>query len=339
MDSVRSERTARIAFAVEAGEAGGRLDEALAPRLSRLRGQRLSKSQARKLIVVGAVALGGKTVRQPGRRLAAGARVTVVLRERARLGAQPALPFVLSSAAILYEDAVLIAVDKPAGLPTQPTVDAARDSLISAVKRWLAEHAQPVRDPGGGYLGVHQLLDRDTSGVVLFAKDPSANAGLARAFEGREVEKVYSAVCACRGGGIPQTWRVTSRLAPAAGKPPHMREVRDGGQEAVTDFEVAERFEAAVLLVARPRTGRKHQIRVQLAARGLPILGDVLYGGPAEIGGLRLPRTLLHAAELRLSHPLSGDPLKIESPLPADIRRVLARLASAARARSSGRRR
>lgn len=297
-------------------QAGARLDEALARRLSAARRTRLSKSQARKLIVVGAVRVDGRSVRQPGRRLAAGTRVSVMLRPRA-LERRADRRFEVTAAAILYEDQALIAIDKPPSLPTQPTVDPARPSLIAAVARYLGPRA---------HLGVHQRLDQDTSGVVLFAKDPRANPGLARAFAERSVVKVYAALTA-RGAAVhPEEWLAESRLSRGEGKPPRVRVVARDGLLAKTRFRISRRLAGAWLVEARPLTGRKHQIRVHLAAEGLPILGDVLYGGATEAAGGGVPRTLLHAARLELAHPLTGVHLKIESPLPADFARVMSAL-------------
>ena len=279
---------------------------------------RTSKSQARKLIVVGAVRVDGRTVRQPGRPLLARASVEANVRPWApRLPADR--PFEITPAAVLFEDEALIAIDKPPGLPSQPTVDAARPSLVSAVKKYLGP---------GAYLGVHQRLDRDTSGIVLFAKDARANPGLARAFAERGVVKVYVALT-CRGRvDHEEPWQAASRLSPTEGKPPRVRVVASGGLPATTQFRVLKRLQEAWLVEARPLTGRKHQIRVHLAADGLAILGDALYGGAAQVAGARVPRTMLHAARLELAHPLTGQRLLIESPMPADFFRVMRAVAA-----------
>lgn len=302
----------RHRFVVTPEQAGARLDEAVSEAVDAARRRRLSKSQARKLIVIGAVRVNGAAVRQPGRRLRAAARVEVSVRPLALARAElPAdRPFELTPGAILYEDQALIAIDKPPGLPTQATVDPSRPSLFSSVKSSLGPEA---------YLGIHQRLDRDTSGVVLFAKDRRANPGLARAFAERAVTKVYAALTAASRASHPQRWHAMSRLSLATGKPPRVRVVVEGGLEAETGFQVLRRSPLVWLVEARPRTGRKHQIRVQLAAAGLPIVGDTLYGGPLRVEGRRVPRAMLHAARLELIHPLTRKPLRIESPLPQDF--------------------
>jgi 23S rRNA pseudouridine1911/1915/1917 synthase len=293
-----------------------RLDEAVSRQLSAARGRRLSRSQSRKLIVVGAVSVDDRTLRQPGRTLAAGARVQVLLRGGllARHELLRDRAFELTRSAIVYEDEALIAIDKPPGLPTQPTADPSRPSLIAA----LARHLGPA-----AYLGVHQRLDRDTSGIVLFAKDRRANPGLAQAFAERAVVKVYAALTAVGPAGHVDQWLSVSRLSRGEGNPPRVRVVRAGGLEARTSFRVSRRLSHAWLLEAIPATGRKHQIRVQLAAGGLPILGDTLYGGAASVAGRRVARTMLHATRLELPHPLSGALLRIASRLPADFEALL----------------
>ena len=187
-----------------------------------------------------------------------------------------------------------------------------------------------LREAGAGsYVAVHQRLDRDTSGVVLFAIDPRANEDLARAFSGRAVEKTYVALTA-RPAILPRRGlRVSAPLsAPGPGggasgersgaKAPSRPRPRSSSREVLAD---------ALLVEARPLTGRKHQVRAHLAHAGMPILGDPVYG---DAGG-RAPRLMLHARRLALSHPLTGRPLTIESPLPADFETVLARLRSTGR--------
>ncbi len=229
----------------------------------------------------------------------------------------------MSALVVLYEDADVIAVDKPPGVPTVPTADPARPSLVRRLEAELRA--------GGleGVLGVHQRLDLETSGVVMFAKTAAANPGLARQFEAGEVRKTYLALVARPRRMPAPTWSVESRIA-RAGKG-RMASVAEGGALARTDFRLAEEWPRALLVEARPRTGRKHQIRVHLADSGLPILGDTVYGGASRAA----ERCLLHAARLELRHPVTGEPLRIESGLPAafaDARAALERSDARARA-------
>jgi 23S rRNA pseudouridine1911/1915/1917 synthase len=294
--------------------------------------------------MAGVVRMGGRPARVPGHILGPGfeleARVDPSRLRGSRVSEDRS--FTLTPAAILYEDDVLIAIDKPPGLPTVPTADPARPSLVRAVEAYLSRAGRPVR------LGVHQRLDRDTSGVVLFARDPSANAGLAQAFATGAVEKVYEALVARPAKSTPSRWRSASGLGPIGGG--RIGSVRAGGQAAVTDFTVLEELPQGLHVEARPRTGRKHQIRVHLAEAALPVLGDPLYGlrtglhvaPPARATHAKAlvpPRLMLHARRLSLPHPVTGSLLTIESPLPADFVRVLESLKLGESAGSRKRRR
>lgn len=201
---------------------------------------------------------------------------------------------------ILYADEDLLAVDKPAGLPMHANLDESRPHLVGLL--------------GEPYLGIHQRLDRDTSGVVVFARSLRANAGLARQFEQRLVRKSYHALAVRRP--CPKEWRESRPLGDPARKGGPVTVGR--GKPAETLFRVLRTLPAALLIEARPLTGRKHQIRAHLAAAGLPLLGDPLYGGPPG------PRALLHACRLELAHPVTGEPLVLESPYPEDFCLLLA---------------
>jgi RluA family pseudouridine synthase len=265
------------------------------------------------------VRVDGEVLKAAGRPVRAGQRVEAVVRPELLLSRTERIdrPFRLTESAILFRDEVLLAVDKPPGLPTHATADAARPSLVGHVLRHL-------RAAGAvGYVAVHQRLDRDTSGVVLFATDARANLGLARAFEGRAVEKTYVALTARPAALPPRRFRVTAPLSAATGG--GNRRVAVGGagaKPAETEIVVRAAMAGALLVEVLPLTGRKHQVRAHLAHAGMPILGDPVYG---DAGG-RAPRLMLHARRLALPHPLTGEPLVISSPLPADFEAVLARL-------------
>ncbi len=322
------------------GEAGRRLDAVVGESVSRILGHALTKSAVRRLIMAGVVSLEGRPLRAPGRELPAGGDLVLHIHpDRLRSPARPGetdpladVDFVVTTAAVLFEDEALIAVDKPAGLPTVPTADPSRPSLVRAVEAFLARAGRAPQ-----VLGVHQRLDRDTSGVVLFAKDPRANPGLADAFSRREVEKVYDAVSARPAADPARSFEIARALAPRGRS--GMQGVARGGLPALTEVVVRETLPGALLLEARPRTGRKHQIRVHLAEAGMPILGDVLYGpasrsasGPAMAAraARSVGRLMLHARRLALRHPLSGEPLVIESPWPEAFRRTVEELRVAA---------
>ncbi len=312
----------RARFRVTAGEAGLRLAEALARFLPGVVGRPVPTARVRALVASGGVRVDGEVRRAAGRPLRVGQAVEALVRPdllRPRSEASDR-PFVLTAHAILFRDSALLAVDKPPGLPTHPTADRARPSLVGHVEAYLrAGGAAP-------WVGVHQRLDRDTSGIVLFAIDPGANQGLARAFEGREVEKTYLALTARPTPLPPSRFRVSVPLA-APGRAGGLR-VEVGGPDAKpaeTEVVVLEALPRALLVEARPLTGRKHQVRAHLAHAGLPILGDAVYGPHAAAA----PRLMLHARRLGLVHPLTGERLGLESPVAADFEDVLRGLRSA----------
>lgn len=311
---------------------GQRLDQVLAQWLPEVLSRSLSKAKVRKLLIAGAIYLNGKRVRIASKIILPGARIDAYV-DIDRLLADASSndrPFAMTENEVLFEDEFLIAVNKPAGLPTQPTLDEARDNLFAAVKRFMAER---VKVSGGGlpYVGLHHRLDRDTSGVVLFTCDSKANAGVAELFSGHLAAKTYWALCARpRGAAIRRLWEVKNylgRLKSTGGKKALYGEVRSGGDFAHTDFRVLEELGDVLWVEARPRTGRTHQIRVHLAEAGMPILGDLTYGGSDR----RVPRLMLHAASLEFVHPLTGASLKVESPMPEDFRQGVDRLRNGSR--------
>ena len=310
----------RLRWRVTGGEAALRLVEILTRRAGEALGRPLPKSRLRAAIAAGAVRVDGRVLRLPGRLLHEGQTIDALLQRDAldprwRTGDRP---FRLTPDAILHRDDVLIAVDKPPGLPTHATADPLRPNLVAHVRELL------VAEGRKGYVGVHQRLDRDTSGVVLFAIDPAANATLAHAFESGEVEKTYLALTARPSLAPPPRFRVSLPLS-SAGGPGRAGGVRGGGpgaRSAVTDFVVREVFASAVLVEARPRTGRKHQIRAHLAHAGLPVLGDALYAGDgATPGAPAVRRTMLHARRLSSSAPDQRSEPGPREPAPCRFRR------------------
>jgi 23S rRNA pseudouridine1911/1915/1917 synthase len=284
------------------------VDEVAREWLTGVLGAPPARAAVRRLLMAGALRADGRPLRAPGRVLHAGVglvlhlRPELVHRAPAADGAWPVR--------IVYEDDALVVVDKPPGLPTVATADPRRPHLVGVVTALLRSRGAAPPGP----LGVHQRLDRDTSGLVLLVKDPAANADLAAQFAGRAVEKTYLALTARPRSRPPRTWRADESVERAeAGK---------AARPALTDFALVEAWPGGLLVEARPRTGRKHQIRIHLARAGLPILGDAAYGGDPRAA----PRVMLHAARLQLRHPLTGARLDLSSPPPADFRGVLDRL-------------
>ena len=313
----RSPLIRRFSRRVASAEAGLRLDEWAREWLSRSLGRPVSRSEIRRWIMAGAVRLPGGRPRSPGTVIEAGSLVQAALLPRAAAGPRKTEPRALRPSHILFEDGWLLAVDKPPGVPTHETADPGRPHLVGLIQRFLSDRAGGRPGHVEARLGVHQRLDRDTSGVILFTKDPSADAALARQFAARTVEKTYHALTV-RPERLPaERWSAVS--APVGG---------GRTDEARTEFRRIETLKRGLLIEARPRTGRKHQIRVHLAESGLSILGDDRYGRDAPSGAPVAPRLMLHASRLELRHPLSGAPLVIESPWPSDFVRMLAVLRS-----------
>ena len=208
-------------------------------------------------------------------------------------------------------------MNKPPGLPTQPTLDEARDNLFAAVKKFLSSRDKVV-DP---YVALHHRLDRDTSGVLLLVKHKDANAGIGEAFSKHLAQKTYQALSS--GKPTEEVWTVKNYLARAqAGKSSHHQSVKSGGDFAETRFRVLEQLKGFIWIEAQPKTGRTHQIRVHLSEAGFPILGDRTYGGDLKPA----PRLMLHAARLTFEHPITQNQISIESPLPQDFTQCLEKL-------------
>ena len=217
-------------------------------------------------------------------------------------------------ARVLLDDGDVIVIDKPAGISTHAPDHDRHDDAVSRLQRWLASRNGGA--PTDQYLGVHQRLDRDTSGVLLFARSRAANKGLAAAFEGRKVEKVYVAVAEC-SRQIADAGELVHDLVPDPENDGAMRALVPSARpapksvRAITKYKVLAREGLRLLLELRPETGRTHQLRVQCAAMGAPLSGDALYGGEAA------PRLMLHARDLTLEHPTKGKKVTFHAPVPA----------------------
>ncbi|MBC7692056.1 MAG: RluA family pseudouridine synthase [Methylotenera sp.] len=302
---------------------GKRLDQVLSEWLPIALAQPVSKAKARKLVVAGGIYLNGKRVRIASKELQVNARVEAFV-DLAKLnsdGPQTDILFNMQESDVLFEDQYIIAVNKPAGLPTQPTVDEARANLFAAVKKFLTG-----RTPGMGpaYVGLHHRLDRDTSGVVLFTKSTEANAGVGELFSGHLAVKTYNALTWRPGALPPRQWEVKNYLARSKQQKMKMTAVTSGGDFAHTDFKLLETTPGGLWVEAKPRTGRTHQIRVHLSEAGLFILGDATYGNP--VTAKAAPRLMLHAVNLTFPHPITRALTSVNSPVPADFNQCLQRL-------------
>jgi RluA family pseudouridine synthase len=321
----------KVKFIATSDEASKRLDEALALWLPQALGRPVSKSKGRKLIIAGAIRLNGKPVRIASKALAPGFTIEAYIDIAKLFEDSPSRDrqFELTPDRILFEDQDLIVVDKPPGLPAQPTVDQTRDNLFSAVRRFLSQRDRIVKP----YLGVHHRLDRDTSGAVLFTKSERANAGTAEVFSTRLVRKIYQALTICRpksgsASKLERQWTIRNFLGNISSKSKRARygAVDSNGASAETSFRLIAEYPHGLWIEAIPRTGRTHQIRVHLSECGLPILGDDLYGAAGSMEGALAPRLMLHAAELIFPHPVTKRELSLKCPLPEDFRECLSRI-------------
>jgi RluA family pseudouridine synthase len=332
--------TRRLTWRIGAAQQGMRLDRFLAAALAEAVGLAVPRAQVDWLLQRGRVQCDGRPERHGSSTLQAGNRVDAAF-DPETLGADRSArtpqsqtadtqtAFAWTPERILFEDEWLVVVDKPAGLPTQPTLDASRPSVFGTLKDFLAR-----RDGGEIYLGLHHRLDRDTTGVLLFTKDRRANAATAALFSGKTAQKTYQALAAEKpGAACPDSWRVANYLGAVGrvGKATKFGAVRSGGDPAQTSFRLLERLPGALLVEAQPHTGRTHQIRVHLAEGGTPIYGDTFYGGPPQLqtlagGGVPVSRVMLHAARLEFLHPVTGVAMVVTSLPPADFAECRSRL-------------
>ncbi len=233
---------------------------------------------------------------------------------------------------VVFQDARLLVLDKPAGLTVHPGAGAASGTLVNA----LLHHVKDLSGVGGVLRpGIVHRLDRGTSGLIVVAKDDEAHRSLTGQFASRTVEKEYLALVL----GVPE--RREGTIDRPIGRHAVERKrmaIRQDGRAARSSYRVEETFDGAALLRVAIHTGRTHQIRVHLASLGHPVAGDATYGGTrtpssrrqaarAALG--RLSRPALHAARLAFDHPGDGRRLCFETPLPADIASVLTDLRAA----------
>jgi 23S rRNA pseudouridine1911/1915/1917 synthase len=213
---------------------------------------------------------------------------------------------------VLYEDAAVLIVDKPAGLLTVPTEANEKDTLWARALHYL-QH----RYGGRPYAGIVHRLDKDTSGAVVFARSRSALHFLQDRFKEHAIDREYVAIAR---GNVPESGRFDADLARAPGLKRGVARPGQEGRRAVTRYRALERLPGATLVSVRPETGRTHQIRVHFAAAGHPILGDRVYG---EEAGDAAPRQMLHARRLGFPHPSTGETVSGEAPLPEDFAELL----------------
>jgi len=295
-----------LRVAVPAEAAGERLDRFLAslPEIG-------SRAAADRLVEEGAALVNG-TRRPQSHRLEGGEELELEVRDP---GTRSVLQAEELPLRIAYEDEHLLVVDKPAGIVVHPSPGHATGTMV---------HGLLGRTAGGDEErpGIVHRLDRDTSGLLVVARTEPAYQRLQELVRNRELERRYKAVVR----GRPRSWR--GRIEAPIGRdrhdPTRQSLDTDTPREAVTHFEVERLLEKHALLDVRLETGRTHQIRVHLAAIGLPVVGDPIYG----IADEQLKRQFLHAWRLAFPHPVTGDLVEVESPLPPELQAALERFAS-----------
>ena len=234
---------------------------------------------------------------------------------------------------MLFEDGHLLALDKPSGLLSSPDrYDRARPNLMRLLHAGIARGLPWARRRQLSYLANAHRLDCETSGIILLAKDKLVLAALAEQFSAGRPTKHYLALV--HGAPREDAFEVHAKLAPHPARPQMMRVDQKAGKNARTRFTVAERYAGYALLRCQPLTGRTHQIRAHLRHCGLPVVGDVLYGGkPLLLSSLKpgyrfkrdeperplMGRVALHAESLTLRHPATQAPVTITAPWPRDL--------------------
>ena len=307
-------------------EDAGRLDKVLAERMPEL-----SRGRIQALMAQGQVVRDGEPLTDASAKAKPGDyRLTIP----ALVAAEPrpeAIPLT-----VIYEDADLIVVDKPPGMAVHPAPGSETGTLVNA----LLHHCGDSLSGIGGVArpGIVHRIDKDTSGILVAAKSDAAHQGLSKLFASHDIERVYVALV--RGAPHPSRGTIETRLGRSTHDRKKMAVLKTGGREAITHYRTERTFgpqdkPVAARISCQLETGRTHQIRVHLASKGSPCLGDAVYGSGAPAAPVReamlqagLTRQALHAAVLGFVHPVSGKVLRFESELPADMAALEAKLST-----------
>ena len=322
MASPMGDAPSTVEVALAPGMAGWRLDRALAATVTTL-----SRERLKALISAGAVTLDGVQRRDPALKVRGGEACAVAVPAPRPTHTQAQdIPLV-----ILFEDAHLLIVDKPAGLVVHPAAGNLDGTLVNALLHHCAGRLSGIG--GVARPGIVHRIDKDTSGLLVVAKTDPAHEGLSRQFARHSVERRYSAVV--NGVPAPPAGRIEGALARSAANRQKMAIVADGrGKHAVTHYRTLAALTGAAHVECRLETGRTHQVRVHMASIGHPLLGDPAYGGKATrhrnlLDELGFHRQALHARTLGFLHPVSQEKLCFESPLPPDIQQLISLLGPA----------
>jgi 23S rRNA pseudouridine1911/1915/1917 synthase len=301
-----------VRYTADENDAGRRLDQALATRLPQF-----SRALVQAWIKAGRVLVNGRAAR-PSQAVRAGDALEVEPAAPAPLRAVPEqIPLTA-----LYEDADVVAIDKPAGMVVHAGAGVHTGTVVNAL---LGRFASLSGVGGELRPGIVHRLDRYTSGVLLVAKTDAAHRALAAQFAAREVEKVYLALV--HGKLERAAGRIDKPIARDPVRRVRMTARLASGRAAWSEYRVLRRFERFTYLEVRIGTGRTHQIRVHLASISHPVVGDRLYGAPAHVEGLPpLERFFLHAHRIRFRQPSTGEPVEVISPLAPELAAWMASL-------------
>jgi len=258
----------------------------------------IARELAADVIDFGSVQVGGRRERDPSAVVRSGSEIRVCWPHGG-----PRRYYEVDPRRILLRDRLVLAYDKEAGIPSQETPSDAYNNLFAALQRYLS-----IESSTSGYIALHHRLDRETSGIMLFAIEREANRRLGIAFQRHQVRKEYLTWIAGNPG--QNRWVSSEDIGRRGSR--YCALPKGAGKSAETTFQVLHREGDRTLLRAHPKTGRTHQIRLHLAAMGTPVLGDYLYGGP------RANRLFLHALRLTLPPPATGSRLTLTAPVPPD---------------------
>ncbi|WP_369061212.1 RluA family pseudouridine synthase [Caulobacter sp. 73W] len=299
------------------GAAGDRLDKALAAAVPDL-----SRARLQALMAEGLIRRDGAALTSGSSKAAVG-EYEILIPPPAPAEPQPeAIPLT-----VLFEDEDLIVIDKPAGMAVHPAPGTDSGTLVNA----LLHHCGDSLSGVGGVArpGIVHRLDKETSGVMVAAKSDAAHQGLSKLFATHDIDRVYVALT--RGAPHPSKGTVDTLIGRSSSDRKKMAVLKSGGRQAITHYAVEKAFgpqekPLAARVSCRLQTGRTHQIRVHMASKGAPCLGDPVYGSGTPAPVVReaitasgLSRQALHAAVLGFVHPVTGQTLRFETPMPADM--------------------
>lgn len=275
-----------------------------------------SRSRIQQLLVQGCVRLGDATIMDAGRKVKQAERYFISVPESA-----PAEIIVSNHKLdVLYEDEWLLVINKPPGMTVHPAPGHSDDTLVNA----LLGHCGDSLSGIGGVMrpGIVHRIDKDTSGLLVVAKQDAAHRHLSEQLAARTLKREY--ICVVKGQPTPPQGTINAAIGRSSSNRKKMAVVKSGGRHAVTHYALMEGWRDASVLRCTLETGRTHQIRVHLAHIGHPIIGDPVYG--RKMKGVDFTRQALHAQKLRLIHPATGKAMEFEAPLPPDMQALIADL-------------